>query len=151
MPDGRLFPKPQKAQRLWVGSIAPLLVALLLLDLPLGLLYGLKAELRHLSHSNSGSSADVVSLAYSTNSMPPALAINTGPEDALSPRSVDVSQCHVCLWHSSTRLFSRSDLDIRRTTLFTSRANSFDHRPAPTTRSVLLPHISEAIAPGGLY
>jgi hypothetical protein len=94
--DGRLFPKPQKAQRLWVGSIAPLLVALLLLDLPLGLLYGLKAELRHLSHSNSGSSADVVSLAYSTNTMPPALAINTGPEDALSPRSVDVSQCHVC-------------------------------------------------------
>jgi hypothetical protein len=68
----------------------------LLLDLPLGLLYSLKAELRHFSHSNSAPSADVVSLVYSTNTMPPALAINTGPEDVLSPRSVDAPKCHVC-------------------------------------------------------
>jgi hypothetical protein len=71
-------------------------MAVLLLDLPLGLLYGLRAELRHLSHSNPAAPTDVVSLVYSTNTMSPALAINNGPEDALSPRSVDVPQCHAC-------------------------------------------------------
>jgi hypothetical protein len=71
-------------------------VAVLLLDLPLGLLYGLRAEFRHLSPSIPGSPTDVVSLAYSTNTMLPALAINNGPEDAVSPRPVKVPQCYAC-------------------------------------------------------
>jgi hypothetical protein len=94
--NGELIAHPRKARSLWIGSIVPLLVAVLLLDLPLGLLYGLRAELRHLSHSNPASPADVVSQVYSTNTISPALAINNGPEDALSPRSVDVPQSHVC-------------------------------------------------------
>jgi hypothetical protein len=90
------MPRPRKPRSLWIGSIAPLLVAVLLLDLPLGLLYGLRAEFRHLSPSIPSSPTDVVSLVYSTNTMLPALAINTGPEDAVSPRPVKVPQCPVC-------------------------------------------------------
>ncbi|MGE0650494.1 MAG: hypothetical protein AB7P12_01915 [Alphaproteobacteria bacterium] len=96
MHNDESIPHPRKARGLWIGLFAPLLIAVLLLDLPLGLLYGLKAELRHLSRSNPASPADVVCLAYSTNTISPALAVNNGPEDALSPRTVDIPQSHAC-------------------------------------------------------
>lgn len=90
----RLFENPKKSRRFWFGSAAPLLVALLLLDLPLGLLYGLKSELRHLSRSLPGA-ADAISSAYSAKTMSPALAINNGPEDLLSQRLVDFTKYKV--------------------------------------------------------
>lgn len=76
--------------------MAPLLVAVLILDLPLALLYGLRAELRHISSLIPGSRTEVVSQAYSVNSLLPTLAINNGPEDAVSPRSVDLPRCNAC-------------------------------------------------------
>jgi hypothetical protein len=91
----RLFANCRKSRRFWLGSAAPLLVALLLLDLPLGLLYSLKSDLRHLPQSLPGA-AEAARSAYSAKTMSPALAINNGPEDVLSPRLVDFTKCKVC-------------------------------------------------------
>lgn len=96
MYDDEPIPHPHKARKCWIGSITPLIVALLLLDLPLGLLYGLRAELRHLSAPIPGNSDEVVSLAYSAETVLPALAINNGPEDTAHPRSVETPPCHPC-------------------------------------------------------
>ncbi|MGE0650497.1 MAG: hypothetical protein AB7P12_01930 [Alphaproteobacteria bacterium] len=96
MYDDEPIPHPHKARKCWIGSIAPLIVAMLLLDLPLGVLYGLKAELRHLSPSISGSSADVIDQVYSSDTVLPTLAINNGPEDAIFPHPVEAPTCHVC-------------------------------------------------------
>jgi hypothetical protein len=90
------IPHPHKARKCWIGSIAPFIVAILLLDLPLGLLYGLRAELRHISPPISDTSDEVVSLVYSSDTVLPALTINNGPEDATSPRSMAEPTCHVC-------------------------------------------------------
>lgn len=90
----RLLAYPKKSRRFWLGSAAPLLVALLLLDLPLGLLYSLKSDLRHLPQSLPGA-AEAARSAYSAKTMSPALAINTGPEDVLSPRLVDLTKYKV--------------------------------------------------------
>jgi hypothetical protein len=90
------IPHPHKARKCWIGSITPFIVAVLLLDLPFGLLYGLRAELRHISPPISDTSDEVVSLVYSADTVLPTLAINNGPEDAAYPRSVKAPTCHAC-------------------------------------------------------
>lgn len=69
-----------------------LLFGLLLTDLPLALLYSLKAQLRHLAQGSGGPEGAPVSELYDAGSLPRSVAFSLEPEAILQSRAADTHQ-----------------------------------------------------------